>query len=142
MSLFRTRVSSSNTELPLSRVFVPIGIGQLISALESLTQKSLYERSGYLKGVSAHNTQPGTFRHRIYSILDRPSTARTLSLIDAGASIALLARSGRRRVQIAACSALALSNRLNEVRTPYGRDGSDQMAAVIAQSSGQLSSCT
>ncbi len=40
---------------------------------------------------------------------------------------------GNRRAQITAAAIIGTCNRLNEIRTPYGRDGADQMTAVITQ---------
>ncbi|RKN03588.1 alpha/beta fold hydrolase [Streptomyces radicis] len=49
------------------------------------------------------------------------------------ASTGLVLARGNRRVQIAAAAVIGACNRLSEIRTPYGRDGADQMTAVITQ---------
>ncbi|WCN01030.1 alpha/beta fold hydrolase [Streptomyces sp. M92] len=49
------------------------------------------------------------------------------------ASVGLALCRGNRRVQITAAAVIGTCNRLSEIRTPYGRDGADQMTAVITQ---------
>ncbi|MEV7865603.1 alpha/beta fold hydrolase [Streptomyces sp. NPDC088124] len=49
------------------------------------------------------------------------------------ASAGLLLARGDRTAQIAAATVIGTCNRLSEIRTPYGRDGADQMTAVITQ---------
>ncbi|PPF29558.1 hypothetical protein C5D07_03245 [Rathayibacter tritici] len=56
-----------------------------------------------------------------------------LASVNLAASVALLLGNNRRPVQIWASAIIGACNRLNEIRTPYGRDGADQMTAVITQ---------
>ncbi|WP_234323176.1 alpha/beta fold hydrolase [Streptomyces bikiniensis] len=49
------------------------------------------------------------------------------------ASAGLALARGNRRAQIAAATVIGTCNRLSEIRTPYGRDGADQMTAVVTQ---------
>lgn len=114
-------------------MFRPVAFGQLCSAAESLTLKDIYKSDGYLRGVSARTAKPGTVKQKLLTILDDEKTPRVLAAINGAASIALLVTPGCRRIQIGMASVLTLSNRLSELRTPYGRDGADQMSSVVFQ---------
>lgn len=133
----RLRSARSATDDPRQRAvnatMAPIAIGQLLSSAEALTIGTLYRRDGLLRGVSARGTTPGTVRHRLATLLDAPLTPKLLASVNLVASAALLLGRNRRPVQIAAASVIGTCNRLNEIRTPYGRDGADQMTAVITQ---------
>ncbi|MGW7353424.1 alpha/beta fold hydrolase [Streptomyces sp. NPDC054784] len=66
-------------------------------------------------------------------LLDDPRTPRVLAGVTLAASVGLVAARGNRKAQIVAAAVIGACNRLSEVRTPYGRDGADQMTAVITQ---------
>lgn len=117
----------------LDGVFTPIAIGQILASTESLALTKIYNHDGYLRGFSVRETTPGTIKNRLCRILDHPLAPRVLATATLGASIALLAARGSRKTQIVASAVIGVCNRLNEVRTPYGRDGADQMTAVICQ---------
>ncbi|WP_219812764.1 alpha/beta fold hydrolase [Rathayibacter rathayi] len=111
----------------------PIAIGQILASVEALSIGRLYRRDGLLRGVSARGMAPGTFRRRLATVLDAPVTPRILASVNLTASVALLLGYNRRPIQIWASTIIGACNRLNEIRTPYGRDGADQMTAVITQ---------
>ncbi|MFV6027422.1 alpha/beta fold hydrolase [Streptomyces sp. NPDC056264] len=56
-----------------------------------------------------------------------------LAGVTLAASAGLVLARGNRKAQIAAAAVIGTCNRLSEIRTPYGRDGADQMTAVITQ---------
>lgn len=111
----------------------PIAIGQLLAAAEALTVGDLYGKKSLLRGVSSRNTKPGTIKHRVAELIDSPQTPKILAASNILSSSALLVSRRHRKLQIAACALIATSNRINEIRTPYGRDGADQMTSVITQ---------
>lgn len=111
----------------------PIAIGQILASVESLRIGKLYRPNGLLRGVSARGTKPGTTKHTVMTALDSSNTPLVLAAINLLSSIALLVFRGKRVPQIIASSFIGISNRLNEIRTPYGRDGADQMTALITQ---------
>ncbi|WP_440684672.1 alpha/beta fold hydrolase [Curtobacterium sp. 22159] len=117
----------------INATMAPIAVGQILSSVEALTVGSLYRRDGLLRGVSARGSVPGTVRHRLATALDAPTTPKVLAAVNLAASVALLLGRNRRGLQIAASAVIGACNRLNEIRTPYGRDGADQMTAVITQ---------
>lgn len=120
-------------ERALKSTFRPIAIGQIFSSLEYLSQSDIYREDGYLRGLSAARATPGTFRQKIYKILDDHRSPRLIAAVNLAAAVALLLRPEHRRTQILAASTIAVCNRLNEIRSPYGRDGADQMTATITQ---------
>jgi len=111
----------------------PIAIGQILGSVEALTIGPLYRRDGLLRGVSARDQRPGSVRHRLATVLDAPVTPKVIASVNLAASVALLVGRNRRPMQIAAAAVIGACNRLNEIRTPYGRDGADQMTAVVTQ---------
>lgn len=117
----------------LDATFAPIAIGQILASVENLCVAKLYESDQLLRGTSARDAKPQTLKHRLLTILDTQFAARALSLSTLGAAVSLLLSRGRRRPQIVAATALAISTALSEHRTPYGRDGADQMTSVITQ---------
>ncbi len=117
----------------MDRVFWPVAIGQVLAATETLTLRDIFRPDGYLRGMSADDQRPGTLRHRAATVLDHHQTPRVLAGVQAAAAVALLAGRGSRRTQIAASTVIGVCNRLSEIRTPYGRDGADQMTGVITQ---------
>lgn len=112
---------------------IPIAIGQILASFEALQIGKLYSREGLLRGVSAIGTKPGTRKHKLFTALDSPKTPVFLALVNLVSSSVLLIFRGKRGAQITAASLIGVSNRLNEIRTPYGRDGADQMTALITQ---------
>jgi hypothetical protein len=112
---------------------LPIAIGQLLASIETLSLKDDFNDDGYLRGVSALGTVEGTIRHRLAQVLDHPKTPKVLAGATLAASLGLAIGTGRRRTQITCAAVIAISNRLGEIRTPYGRDGADQMSGVITQ---------
>ncbi len=114
-------------------MFVPIALGQLVASIETIVNRDLYRPDGYLRGMAANNAAPGTVQHRAGRVLDHELSPLLLGAATFGASSLMLAARGRRRRQIAAAAVIALANRLAEIRTPYGRDGADQMASLITQ---------
>lgn len=117
----------------IDMTLTPIAIGQALASIEALTVGRLYRRDGLLRGVSANSAAPGTLRHRALSLLDSPATPKVLAGITLAGSAVLLVARGHRKTQVAAAAVIGLCNRLNEIRTPYGRDGADQMTGVITQ---------
>ncbi|MBM7412522.1 hypothetical protein JOE38_002345 [Clavibacter michiganensis] len=117
----------------LDATFAPIAVGQILASIEALTLGRLYRPNGLLRGVAAQSVEPGTLKHRLLVLLDSARTPPVLATVTLVASSALLLAGGRRRTQIAASTVIAVCNRLGEMRTPYGRDGADQMTAVITQ---------
>ncbi|SDZ55823.1 hypothetical protein SAMN05216554_4638 [Herbiconiux ginsengi] len=112
---------------------MPIAVGQVLASIESLMIGGLYRKDGLLRGVSAIGVPPGSPRYRLLNALDSARTPRVLATITLVASGVLLASRGNRRLQIAASAVIGGVNRLSELRTPYGRDGADQMTGIITQ---------
>lgn len=117
----------------IDRVFVPIAVGQALAALETLRLKDEFGDDGLLRGLSALQHKPGTLRHKVARLLDSRHTPKVLAAVNLAAATTLGFARGRRRTQVAMSALIALNHQLNELRTPYGRDGADQMSAVIAQ---------
>ncbi len=137
---FRRRPARAGTPTPADRrqgavnaTMAPIAIGQILASVESMTIGRLYRRDNLLRGVSARGARVGTLRHRLLTVLDSPTTPQILAAVNLVSATALLLGRNRRPVQIASNVVIGLCNRLNEIRTPYGRDGADQMTAVITQ---------
>ncbi|MFJ2767603.1 alpha/beta fold hydrolase [Streptomyces sp. NPDC087300] len=101
--------------------------------METLFLREEFEDDGYLRGTSAAQYPQGSLRNRLGRVLDHPRTPRVLAGVTLAASAGLLLARGNRKAQIAAATVIGTCNRLSEVRTPYGRDGADQMTAVITQ---------
>lgn len=132
-SLRISAAARNSRQQALDRTFLPIAIGQALAALESLSLGQLYGKKSLLRGISAQRAVRGTLKFIVLTLLDSPPAALGLALLNfSGASALLLAR-GNRAIQIVASMTIAASNRLSEIRTPYGRDGADQMTAVITQ---------
>lgn len=117
----------------VNATMLPIAIGQMISSIESLTTGSLFGRTALLRGTSARSVRAGTLLHTAARILDAPVTPKILATMSFGGAALLLAGHGHRRIQIAGCTVIGACNRLLEIRSPYGRDGADQMTATITQ---------
>lgn len=129
----RRAASATAAQRAADRVLLPIAIGQILASAETLSLKHVFDDDGYLRGVSAQNYPPGSLRHRLGSALDHPRTPKVLAGLTLAASTGLALGRGNRKVQIVASAVIGACNRLSEVRTPYGRDGADQMTAVITQ---------
>lgn len=121
------------TQKAVDRVLLPIAIGQILASAETLTLKGVFDDDAYLRGVSATPYPPGSLRHRLGRVLDHPRTPKVLAGITLAASTCLALSRGNRKAQIAAAAVIGTCNRVSEIRTPYGRDGADQMTAVITQ---------
>ncbi|MEU5976245.1 alpha/beta fold hydrolase [Streptomyces sp. NPDC047315] len=131
---WRKRTSSASVaQKAADRVFLPIAIGQVLASAETLSLKDVFDDDGYLRGVSAEQYPEGSLRHRISRVLDHARTPKVLAGVTLAAAVGLALGRGNRKVQIASSAIIATCNRLSEIRTPYGRDGADQMTAVITQ---------
>ncbi|MEV5882773.1 alpha/beta fold hydrolase [Streptomyces sp. NPDC052020] len=136
VTLKRWRKNASRvtaTQQAVDRVLFPIAVGQILAAAETLSLKRVFDDDGYLRGVSAEQFPPGSLRHRIGRVIDHPRTPKVLAGITLAASAGLVLARGNRKVQITAAAIIGACNRVSEFRTPYGRDGADQMTAVITQ---------
>lgn len=116
-----------------NQVFLPIAIGQILASAETLSVRHEHDDDGLLRGVSAQRFEPGSRRRRLAEMLDHRLTPKALGAITLAASAALALGRGNRRAQIATSTVIAVANRLSEIRTPYGRDGADQMTSVVTQ---------
>jgi hypothetical protein len=125
--------SATSSQRAADRVFLPIAIGQILASAETLSLKRVFDDDGYLRGVSAQQYPPGSLRRRFARALDHPRTPKVLAGVTLAASTGLALARGNRKLQIAAAAVIGTCNRLSEIRTPYGRDGADQMTAVIVQ---------
>jgi pimeloyl-ACP methyl ester carboxylesterase len=125
--------SATSSQRAADRVFLPIAIGQILASAETLSLKRVFDDDGYLRGVSAQQYPPGSLRRRLARALDHPRTPKVLAGVTLAASTGLALARGNRKMQIAAAAVIGTCNRLSEIRTPYGRDGADQMTAVIVQ---------
>ncbi|MEV1045683.1 alpha/beta fold hydrolase [Streptomyces sp. NPDC049916] len=131
---WRRRTSSTTAaQKAADRVFLPIAVGQILASAETLSLTREFDEDGYLRGVSAQQYPSGSLRHRLARVLDHPRTPKVLAGVTLAASVGLVLARGNRRAQIAAAAVIGTCNRISEVRTPYGRDGADQMTAVITQ---------
>nr|QBA31012.1 SinH [Streptomyces sp.] len=117
----------------IDRALLPVAIGQFLAAVETLSLRVEFDDDGYLRGTSARQFPPGSLRHRIGRALDHPRTPRVLAGVTLAASAGLVLARGHRKAQITAAGIIGVCNRLSEIRTPYGRDGADQMTAIITQ---------
>ena len=115
-----TKFKSTTKQEALDATFAPIAIGQILASVENLCVAKLYESDQLLRGTSARDAKPQTLKRSAHSILDTRFPARALSLSTLGAAVSLLLSRGRRRPQIVAATALAISTALSEHRTPYG----------------------
>ncbi|GHF33422.1 hypothetical protein [Streptomyces fumanus] len=79
------------------------------------------------------DTSDARVRWRLGRVLDHPRTPKLLAGVTLAGSVTLALARGNRRVQIMAATVIGACNRLSEIRTPYGRDGADQITAVITQ---------
>ncbi|MFE4058859.1 alpha/beta fold hydrolase [Streptomyces sp. NPDC059096] len=114
-------------------MFLPIAIGQILASAETLSLQGVFDDDGYLRGVSAQQYPPGSLRHRLGRVLDHRRTPKVLAGVTLAAATGLALARGHRKAQITAAAVIGVCNRLSEIRTPYGRDGADQMTAVITQ---------
>ncbi|MBX9717808.1 MAG: hypothetical protein K2X36_03080, partial [Microbacteriaceae bacterium] len=113
------------------RVLVPAAVGQLVSGLESLWSIKQYRPDAILRGRAASSTKsylPMPLRRRLDTTAGA-AVVHGLSIV--GALLVLTGRS-RRNQQIAGAAVTFAASKLFEIRNPFGRDGSDQMAGVIA----------
>ncbi|GAB3955048.1 alpha/beta fold hydrolase [Streptomyces sparsus] len=130
----RQRTSSvTAAQEAVDRVFLPLAVGQILAAAETLVLRKEFDDDGYLRGTSARQYPPGSLRSRIGRVLDHPRTPRILAGVTLAASAGLVLARGNRKAQITAATVIGTCNRLSEIRTPYGRDGADQMTAIITQ---------
>ncbi|SMY04509.1 Alpha/beta hydrolase family protein [Brevibacterium sp. 239c] len=132
-SILNVGSSSYTQQEALDATFTPIAIGQILASVENLCVAKLYQSDQLLRGTSARDSRPQTLNHGLLTLLDTPFAAKALSLTTLGAAVTLLLSRGRRNPQIVAATALSISTALSEHRTPYGRDGADQMTSVITQ---------
>lgn len=121
------------TSRAVDRVMFPIAVGQALSSAEVLTLKREFDDDNYLRGLSARDVEPGSRTLAARRLLDHPRTPRLLAGAGLVGAVGLGLSAGHRRRQIVFSALIAGANRLSEMRTPYGRDGADQMASVIAQ---------
>jgi len=112
-------------------VLVPAAVGQLVGGLESLWSVRQYRPDAILRGrssLSAKSYLPKRLRRK----LDTTAGAVVVHVLSVvGACLVLTGRSHRRQ-QIVGAAAMFAASKLFELRNPFGRDGSDQMAGVIA----------
>ncbi|WP_308608669.1 hypothetical protein [uncultured Corynebacterium sp.] len=127
------RLIPTDRQRALNMIMIPIGIGQTLAAAESLSIRNLYRPNDLLRGISSENVSLGTIKYKIFRLLDSPKTPTIVATLNLFGAAALIFGSGNRKNQIVGSSIIAIGNRLNEIRTPYGRDGADQMTSVITQ---------
>jgi hypothetical protein len=113
------------------KILLPVAVGQVLGGFESLRSAQEYEPSGYLRGHSRSQTSPTFLPQRFRRYLDSATGAKVLNCATITGGLLVLGRRQDRTAQVAGAALMVASNKLSEIRTPYGRDGADQMAAVI-----------
>lgn len=113
------------------KILLPVAVGQVLGGLESLRSAQEYEPSGYLRGHSRFQNGPSFLPQRFRRFLDSATGAKVLNCATIAGGLLVLGRRQDRTAQVAGAALMVASNKLSEIRTPYGRDGADQMAAVI-----------
>jgi hypothetical protein len=113
------------------KILLPVAVGQVLGGLESLCSAQEHEPSGYLRGHSRLQPGPSALPQRFRRFLDSATEAKVLNCATIAGGLLILGRRHDRAAQVAGAALMVASNKLSEIRTPYGRDGADQMAAVI-----------
>ncbi|MDF8264758.1 hypothetical protein [Luteipulveratus flavus] len=105
-------------------------IAQLVNAAEGMVGHRQFGRNALLAGRSATRTSivPAPFRRALDT---RRGALAVHGLALVGALGQLAGGPQRRKTHIAAAAASLASNKLFELRNPYGRDGADQMLGVL-----------
>jgi|UPI0007E66B2E hypothetical protein len=112
-------------------VMAPAAVSKILSGFESFSSLRQSRSDGILQGRSAskpNSVLPLGFR----KVLDTWQGAAALQVLSiSGAGLVLLGPSSRSR-QTAGATLMFFSNKLSELRNPYGSDGADQMSELIA----------
>lgn len=108
----------------------PAAVGEIVDALETLAQLDDFRPDAILRGRAADGDHPLPVALRRW--VDSTQGLATLKAAALGGSLMLIAARRSRKLQIAGATLVFASRYLSELRNPYGRDGSDQMAGLIA----------
>lgn len=117
----------------LQQTFRPLAIGQILAALESLSIRGEHDSEGYLRGLSSREYKGTGLKGTFLRALDSKYSPKVFSAASLGAASLMLLKPKSRAVQVTTSLILAISSTLSELRTPYGRDGADQMSSLIFQ---------
>lgn len=113
------------------KTLLPAAVGQALGGIESLCSARDYEPSGYLRGHSRFETRRGVLPLRARRFLDTAMGAKLLNCTSIAGGLMVMGARRSRKAQVVGAGLMVASNKLLEIRSPYGRDGADQMAAVI-----------
>lgn len=130
--LTRGEAASPAADLDKARYWTlaPAAVGEIVDALETLAQLNDFKPDAILRGRAADGDHPLPVRFRRW--VDSTQGLATLKGAALGGSLILVAARRSRKAQIAGATLVFASRYLSELRNPYGRDGSDQMAGLIA----------
>lgn len=105
-------------------------VGELLGSLESLKEIRLFDRDGPLRGTSELK-EGSRVPRALRSWLDGRQGAAALKAASIGGAVLVLTGRRSRARQVIGAALMYGSTSCAEWRSPYGRDGADQMAAVI-----------
>ncbi|WP_245532360.1 hypothetical protein [Acaricomes phytoseiuli] len=112
-------------------VMAPAAVSKILSGLEALSASNQYRSDGILQGRSASKPNK-ILPKRIRTSLDTWQGAAALQVLSISGGVLVLSGFANRPRQTLGATMMFLSNKLSELRNPYGSDGADQMSEVIS----------
>lgn len=113
-------------------IFVPAAIGSLVGSAEQIFNARQFFDNGLLRSTLP-DYQEKRQHFSLNRILKTPQAAIVLNSIGFITSASMLAFPNSRKASITYSCLITATHRLLEKRTPYGRDGADQMTSIITQ---------
>lgn len=112
----------------------PVAISQVLSSLESLSNREIYKSDNYLRGNLLARSKKATGNksiHKASRMIDSPLTVDICSLINLCGCGLIFAGKNNRKLQTIGSLLVLGNNKLVYLRNNYGRDGADQMGNLI-----------
>ena len=130
MSIFPLRKKNNNF---VYRSLAPVAVSQILSSLESLVSKDIYQDDNYLRGNLRLKMDPKkrTWLSKVVDLIDSPRTVTFCSLTNICGCSLILASGSRKGMQTIGSALILANNKLISLRSYYGRDGADQMGTLI-----------
>ena len=116
------------------RSLAPVAVSQVLNSLETLTNRSIYQDDSYLRGnlhLKLSRSRKDSILHKVVEMIDSPKTVSYCSFINIAGCVLILSGQDKKLLQALGSGLVLGNNKLLSIRNHYGRDGADQMGALI-----------